>query len=78
MEKKVTKEMIIAEILELDPDMAGLLMSGGMHCVTCPASMGETLEEACYVHGIDPPELMEERLNAYLTAMEVERSQAAK
>ena len=77
MEKKVTKEMIIAEILELDPDMAGLLMSGGMHCVTCPASMGETLEEACYVHGIDP-ELMEERLNAYLTAMEVERSQAAK
>ena len=77
MEKKVTKEMIIAEILELDPDMAGLLMSGGMHCVTCPASMGETLEEACYVHGIDP-DLMEERLNAYLTAMEVERSQAAK
>ena len=77
MEKKVTKEMIIAEILELDPDMAGLLMSGGMHCVTCPASMGETLEEACYVHGIDP-DLMEERLNAYLTAMEVERAQAAK
>ena len=77
MEKKVTKEMIIAEILELDSDMAGLLMSGGMHCVTCPASMGETLEEACYVHGIDP-DLMEERLNAYLTAMEVERSQAAK
>ncbi len=76
MEKKVTKEMIIADILELHQDMAGVLMSGGMHCVTCPASMGETLEEACYVHGIDP-ELMEERLNAYLLAMEVEKQKAA-
>ena len=77
MEKKVTKEMIISQILELDQNLAGVLMSGGMHCVTCPAAMGETLEEACYVHGIDP-ELMEERLNAYLLAMEVEKAQAAK
>lgn len=71
MEKKITKDMIISEILNINPNMANVLMSGGMHCVTCPASMGESLEEACYVHGIDP-ELMETRLNAFLEAMEKE------
>lgn len=69
MEKKITKDLIISDILAINPNMANVLMAGGMHCVTCPASMGETLEEACYVHGIDP-ELMEERLNAFLQAME--------
>ena len=69
MENKVTKDMIIGEILQMNPNMANVLMSGGMHCVSCPASQGESLEEACYVHGIDP-EMMEARLNAYLQAME--------
>ena len=40
MEKKITKDMIISEILNYDPNMANVLMSGGMHCVTCPASLG--------------------------------------
>ena len=69
MEKKITKNMTIGEILMVDPNMAGVLMAGGMHCVGCPSSQGETLEEAAYVHGIDP-ELLEVRLNAYLEAME--------
>ena len=69
MEKKITKDMIIGEILQLNPGMANVLMAGGMHCVSCPASQGESLEEACYVHGIDP-EVMEVRLNTFLDALE--------
>ena len=68
MEKKITKDMLIGEILHLDPNMAGVLMNGGMHCVGCPSAQGESLEEACYVHGIDP-DLMETRLNAFLDAL---------
>ena len=74
MEKAITKDMIIGEILELDPNMAQVLMSGGMHCVTCPASLGESLEEACYVHGIDP-EMMEARLNAFYAAFQEQKAQ---
>ena len=61
----VTKDMTIGEIIRLDADLAGVLMSGGMHCIGCPASQGESLEEAAYVHGIDP-DLLLVRLNAFL------------
>ena len=71
--EKITKDMIIGDILEIDPNFANVLMSGGMHCVTCPASLGETLEEACYVHGIEP-ELMVERLNAFGEAMQAQKA----
>ncbi len=50
---EITKDMIIGDILEIDRNMAGLLMACGMHCVGCPASYGESLEEACMVHGLD-------------------------
>ena len=73
MDKKITKDMIIGEILQINPNMAGVLMAGGMHCVTCPAAQGESLEEACFVHGIDP-EVMEARLNAYAEAMEAQQA----
>ena len=49
---KVTKDMTIGEILALHPKMAQVLMAGGMHCVGCGASAGETLEQAAEVHGI--------------------------
>ena len=68
-ENRITKDMTIGEILMINPNMAGVLMSGGMHCVSCPASQGESLEEAAYVHGIDP-DLLVVRLNAFLEAME--------
>ncbi len=55
----VTKDMTIGEILVSAPDVAPLLMGVGMHCLGCPASQGETLEEAAMVHGIDIDELME-------------------
>ena len=61
----VTKDMTIGEIIRLDADLAGVLMSGGMHCIGCPAAQGESLEEAAYVHGIDP-DLLLVRLNAFL------------
>ena len=49
----VTKDMIISEILKLNPDHAQVLMAAGMHCLGCPSSQMESLEEACMVHGID-------------------------
>ncbi len=63
--QQITKDMTIGEILNVDYNLAGVLMGGGMHCVGCPSSQGETLEEAAMVHGIDP-ELLLARLNTYL------------
>ena len=50
---QITKEMTIGEILREDYDVAPVLMSMGMHCLGCPASQGESLEEAAMVHGLD-------------------------
>ncbi|MBQ7563400.1 MAG: DUF1858 domain-containing protein [Lachnospiraceae bacterium] len=55
----ITKETTIGEILRTTPDVAPLLMEAGMHCFGCPASLGESLEEAAMVHGIDVDDLME-------------------
>lgn len=52
---KIEKTTTIGEILE----KADLLLEAGMHCLGCPASQMETLEEACEVHGIDADELVE-------------------
>ena len=57
---KIDKDMIIGELLEQAPEKAEILMDAGMHCLGCPASQAETLEEACEVHGIDVNELVEE------------------
>ena len=55
----ITKDMTIGELLDVDINIAPILMSAGMHCIGCPASQMETLEEAALVHGIDIDELME-------------------
>ena len=55
----VTKDMVIGDILQLYPDAAFALMNCGMGCISCPASQAETLEEACYVHGLDVEEVAE-------------------
>ena len=60
---KIEKNMTIGELLEKCPEKAEILLSAGMHCLGCPASAGESLEEACEVHGIDVDEVME-ALNA--------------
>ncbi len=54
----ITKDMTIGEILRKAPDIAPILMEAGMHCLGCPASQGESLEEAAMVHGIDVDALM--------------------
>ena len=55
---KVTKETIIGEILDADMSTAPYFMEIGMHCLGCPASRGESLEEACMVHGVSVDELV--------------------
>ena len=62
---KVTKDTIIAEALQICPDSAELFMEIGMHCLGCPASQGESIEEACMVHGTNADELVA-KLNAFL------------
>ena len=60
----VTKDTIIGDILDEDFDVAPFFLEMGMHCLGCPASRGETIEQACAVHGTDPNELVSQ-LNAY-------------
>ena len=61
----VTKDMTIGEILRANPEVAPVLLDAGMHCLGCPASQGETLEEAAMVHGLDV-DLLVDQINDYL------------
>lgn len=63
----VTKESIIGDILDFDPDTARFFFEIGMHCLGCPASRGETIADACAVHGTDADELVA-KINAMLDA----------
>ena len=56
---EINKDTTIGEIIEKAPEKAELLLEIGMHCLGCPASQMETLEEACAVHGIDVNEVIE-------------------
>lgn len=64
---KVSKDMTIGEVLNINPDIAPILMEIGMHCLGCPSAQGESLEEAAMVHGIDA-DLLVEKINAALNA----------
>lgn len=55
----ITKEMTIGEILRQNPESAEVLMDCGMHCLGCPSSQMESLEEACMVHGMDAETVLE-------------------
>lgn len=57
-EEMIDKTMKIGELLQANPEKAQILLDAGMHCLGCPASQMETLEEACAVHGIDVEELV--------------------
>lgn len=65
--KEVTKDMLIGQILQEDATIAPILMAAGMHCIGCPASQGESLEEAAMVHGLDSDDLVS-KINEYLAA----------
>ena len=54
----ITKDMFIGDILDANPDAAPYLLEMGMHCLHCPSARGETLEEACAVHGVNVDDLL--------------------
>lgn len=62
---KVSKSTMIGELLQIDEGVAPILLNIGMHCLGCPSSQMETIEEAAMVHGIDPEMLVDE-INNYL------------
>ncbi len=64
---QATKEMLIQQVIELDEGTAEILMNSGMHCLGCAMAHGESIEQACAVHGIDVDQLIGE-INAYLAA----------
>jgi hybrid cluster-associated redox disulfide protein len=64
---KVGKDMIIMDVLRMDPDTAQIFFKNGMHCIGCPSASGESIEQASAVHGIDPEKLVSE-LNEYLSS----------
>ena len=64
---EITKDMLVGDIVNNIEGAAGALMESGMHCLGCPASRGESIEEACAVHGVDCDELIE-KLNEHLAA----------
>ena len=61
----VTKDTIVGDLLDIDQTLAPIFLSIGMHCLGCPASRGETLEQACAVHGADVDALVK-KINEHL------------
>lgn len=64
----VTKDSLIGDVLEFDVNTAKFFFEIGMHCLGCPASRGESIADACAVHGTDPDELVA-KLNEYLASV---------
>jgi hybrid cluster-associated redox disulfide protein len=62
---KITKDMIIADIVKVDENVIPILMREGMHCIGCPSAQAESLEEAALVHGLNP-DILVARLNNFL------------
>ncbi len=62
---QATKDMLIQQVIELDEGTADILMNAGMHCLGCAMAHGETIEQACAVHGIGVDSLISE-INTYL------------
>lgn len=62
---RVTKDTMIGDLLQIDQNVAPLLLNIGMHCLGCPSSQMETIEEAAMVHGLDPDDLVDE-INTFI------------
>ena len=69
MAVKIEKNTIIGSVLDVAPQAAPLFLAIGMHCLGCPSSRGETVEEACAVHGIDCDAFLAQ-LNHFIEALE--------
>mgnify|MGYP001118141333 CR=1 FL=1 len=66
--KEITKNTVIGDILDLDKDLAPYFLEIGMHCLGCAMASGETLEQACLAHDVDPDEFLEQ-LRTYLESL---------
>lgn len=64
---QVSKDTMIGELLQIDANVAPILLNIGMHCLGCPSSQMETIEQAAMVHGIDADTLVEE-INTFLAS----------
>ena len=62
---QVTKKTLIGEALSIDEEIAPILMGIGMHCLGCPSARGESVADACAVHGVDADEMIK-KINQYL------------
>ena len=62
---KIAKNTLIGQLLQIDPNIAAILMRAGMHCIGCPSSQMESLEEAAMVHGMDVDVLVQQ-INDFL------------
>lgn len=62
---EITKDMTIGDILDADRETVPFFLEMGMHCLGCPASRGETVAQACEVHGVDEDELVN-KINEFL------------
>jgi hybrid cluster-associated redox disulfide protein len=67
--KRINKDMIIADVLKVDVELAPFFFAIGMHCLGCPSASGETIEEACLVHDTNCEELVE-KMNNFLEIKE--------
>ena len=65
---QVSKDMLIGELIRLDPNVAPILMRAGMHCLGCPSAQMESLAEAAMVHGLDCDELLQD-IHDYLQSV---------
>lgn len=66
---KITSDMIIADVLKIDKGTIPIFLNNGMHCLGCPSSSGESIEDACMIHGINAEKLVKE-LNEFLETKE--------
>ncbi len=62
----VTKESVIGDVLDAEPTTAQFFLAMGMHCLGCPSSRGESIVEACEVHGVDADDLVDQ-INKFLS-----------
>lgn len=62
----ITKDTVIGEILDMDATTAPIFLEMGMHCLGCPSARGESLEQACAVHGLDVDEIVQ-KLNDHVS-----------
>ena len=68
---KVSKDMLIGQLLQIDANIAPILMRAGMHCLGCPSSQMESLEEAAMVHGLDA-DVLAKKLNDFVVSVDGE------